>query len=78
MIPESIKEWKELEGVGQEKMQKRTRISPNQRTNLSIRMEHKKLGASSKKLSGRARLKEEKDFEKLKMKWWEKRKQKRL
>lgn len=78
MIPESIKDWKELEGVGQEDMEKRTEGSSNQRTSLSIRMKHKKSGTTSKQSSGRVRLKEEKDFENLKMKWWEKRKQKRL
>lgn len=57
---------------------KRTRVSPNQMTSLSVRMERKKPDACSKQLSGRARLKEDKDFEKLKMRWWEKKKQKRL
>lgn len=39
---------------------------------------HKKPDASSKKLSEIERLKADKYFEKLKMKWWEMGKQKRL
>lgn len=56
MIPESIEDWKELEGVGQEEIEKRTEGSSNQRTSLSIRMKHKKPGISSKQPSGRVRL----------------------
>lgn len=57
---------------------KKDGVSPDQRTSLSIRMQHKKPDASSNKLSEIERLKADKYFEKLKMKWWEMRKQKRL
>lgn len=67
MIPESIKEYKELEGVGWKKTE-RNDNGCKKMTSLSVRMEHKKPGMTSKQCSGRRRLNDEKDFEKIQLK----------
>lgn len=74
MIPESIKEYKELKGVGWKKTE-RNDNGCKKMTSLSVRMEHKKPGMTSKQCSGRRRLNDEKDFEKIQLKkMWEKKK----